>query len=103
MASDREVKPASSRVHPPANLAILRGQLAIVRTLLDEFERLLSRRHSDDDDGPLSAAEQLHEELARLSHQMRQMTEAFPESVRPPVVPVADGSGPRPVDIRRTA
>jgi hypothetical protein len=103
MASDRECKPALNSVHPHTNLATLRGQVAIVRTLLDEFERLLSRRDGDGDDGPLAAAEQLHDELARLSHQMRQLTEAFPPSVRPAAVPVADPSGTRPIGVRRFA
>lgn len=102
MASDRECSPAPKSVHPAANLAILRGQVAIVRTLLDEFERVLSRRNGEEDEAPLSAAAQLHDELGRLSHQMREMTAAFPESLRGVKVPVADASGPRPIDVRRT-
>ena len=77
--------------------------MAIVRTLLDEFERVLSRHGGTEDNAPVSAASQLHDELARLSHEIREMTATFPESLRGARVPVADDSGTRPVDIRRTA
>jgi len=102
MASDRECNPALKSVHPRAQVATLRGQVAIVRTLLDEFERVLSRRSGDEDSGPVSAAEQLRDELGRLSHELRQMTDAFPESLRSPEVPVAEASGARVIGNVRT-
>jgi hypothetical protein len=102
MASDRECNPALKSVHPRAHVATLRGQVAIVRTLLDEFERVLSRRSGDEDVGPVSAAEQLSDELRRLSHELRQMTEAFPASLRNPEVPVAEASGARAIGNVRT-
>jgi hypothetical protein len=76
--------------------------MAIVRTLLDEFERVLSRHDGIEGDAPVSAASQLYDELARLSHEIREMTAAFPESLRSAKVPVPDDSGTRSVDIRRT-
>jgi len=102
MAHDRECNAAAStRVRPPADVASLRGHVAIVRTLLDEFERALARRDSDEDDGPVSAAQQLSGELMRLSHQIRDVTDGEPRSLSAVVVPVAEASGPRCIDAGR--
>ena len=104
MACDREYNPAAFHsVHPPTDVATLRGRVAIVRTLLDEFERTLARGNSGEGDGLVSAADHLRDELAQLSHQMRDVTEGLPRSQRAVVAPVAEASGPRCIDVRRTA
>jgi hypothetical protein len=102
MAHDRDCHPAGLKsVRPPADVASLRGHVAIVRTLLDEFERAMVRRDSDEDDGPVSAAQQLSGELMRLSHEIRDVTDGEPRSLRAVVVPVAEASGPRCIDAGR--
>ena len=99
MTSVLECAPVLMRIEPVTDVATLRAHVAIVRTLLDEFERALSRRNGDD--GPGSAAEQLHDEIARFSHRMREVSTTFPASLQTRVVPIADASGPRCIDAAR--
>lgn len=99
MTSIRECFAAQNGIEPVTDVATLRAHVAIVRTLLDEFERALSPGSGDG--GPGSAAEQLHDEIARLSHRMREVSATFPESLRMRAVPIADASGPRCIDAAR--
>jgi len=90
-------------VSNPPPCGDLRGVWAIVRTLLDEFERTLARGNKRRGRRARVPPQNLRDELAQLSHQMRDVTEGLPRSQRAVVAPVAEASGPRCIDVRRTA